>query len=114
MAGSVCPYCHRDKSADVAWTTASYVAVAVAALGYFVGGFLGAVVGFVVGWAAWSAISRRGKAKQPAAPRSPQPSQPAADDSVATKLAQLKQMHEQGLLTAEEYATKKADLLSRI
>ena len=63
MAGSVCPYCNKDKSADVAWTVNSYVAVIVAVIGYFAAGFLGAIGGFVAGWAAASAFNRGRKPK---------------------------------------------------
>jgi len=33
---------------------------------------------------------------------------------VAEKLTQLKQLHEQGLLTSEEFARKKAEILERL
>lgn len=117
MAGNVCPWCHQDKSADKSWTIASFVAVGAAVAGYFVAGFGGAVVGFVAGWAGYVFLSRGRQSKSPAIPTAPPASQlepPSADQSVATKLAQLKQMHEQGLITAEEFAKKKADILSRI
>lgn len=114
MAGNVCPWCLQDKSADKSWTTASYVAVGAAVAGYFLAGVGGAIAGFVAGFAGYLALSRTRKAKPPPAPDSSQPTPGSADKSVADKLAHLKQMHDQGLITAEEFANKKADLLSRM
>ncbi len=37
-----------------------------------------------------------------------------ADSTVAEKLAQLKQLHEQGLLTDDEFSSKKGDILAKL
>lgn len=39
---------------------------------------------------------------------------PKAKDSDQEKLAQLKKMSEQGLITAEEYPDKKAEILEKL
>ena len=43
----------------------------------------------------------------------PTKSKPTPPDPIASKLAKLKQLHDQGLLTSEEYARKKADILAK-
>lgn len=49
--------------------------------------------------------------QQPQQPQQPQPSGP--DDSLADQLRKLSDLHDEGILTDEEYETKKAELLAR-
>jgi hypothetical protein len=116
-AGQVCPFCGHDKSDDKrsAWTQfiSGLVGLAIgfmtfdnvlfALLCFFPGYFAGAVYG----------LFASGKKKPPQAPVAPPTPRAATNDTVENKLAQLKKMHEQGLLTAEEYAAKKADVLAK-
>lgn len=42
------------------------------------------------------------------------PDEPGGDDDVAARLAQLRQLRENGLITSEDYDNKKAEILSRL
>lgn len=53
----------------------------------------------------------RGRDSTTGAP--PAQADPASKD-VASRLTQLKQLHEQGLLTAEEFAQKKSEILKQV
>ena len=70
-------------------------------------------VGYIVG-ALFGGIFAYSKKSPPKVAASPRPAQLPTTDSVAEKLTQLKQLHDQGLLTAEEYARKKSDILARL
>jgi hypothetical protein len=52
-------------------------------------------------------------ARQQPAP-APASAAPAAHPGVPQQIAQLAELHKQGILTDDEFATKKADLLSRM
>lgn len=113
MAGKVCPWCGHSKAADASWTMASYVAVGAAVVGYFIAGFAGALGGFAAGWAGYMLLPRLKGRISPSNPAQASPPS-LSSEPVADKLAQLKQLHDQGLISADEFATKKAELLSRI
>jgi hypothetical protein len=49
--------------------------------------------------------------QQPAAPAAPAPAAPAGEGSMIEQLKQLGELHEQGILTDEEFAGQKAKLL---
>jgi len=122
IAGSVCPFCGRDKSDDKSYEWSKFVGGVfglVVGLTYY-GGLVGFAGGALAGYFAGAVLGMilRARAAKPArVQRPPEPAKtPAAapaDASVAGKLAQLKQMHGEGLLTDDEYAAKKADVLAR-
>ena len=112
--GTVCPYCQRDKSKDQAYTVVAFIfGIIGGAIGYFIFGFWGVVGGFFLGCIIAAAVTLGGGTKPPEVQVVPPPQSPQADDSIATKLAQLKQLRDQGLLTAEEFASKKAEILAK-
>jgi hypothetical protein len=112
--GRVCPYCQRDKSQDQAFTVVAFILGLIGgAVGYFIFGFWGALGGFFLGVIVAAVVTLGGGTKPPEVQVVSQSSPPQIDDSVAIKLAQLKQLHDQGLLTAEEFARKKADILAK-
>jgi hypothetical protein len=114
--GSVCPYCHRDKSDDKAFMLYAIVLVPVGCIiGALAFGIWGGLIGILAGiFAAGFFSSRKGDAQPPAAKVVAAPTVSESDNSVERKLAQLKKLHEQGLLTAEEFASKKADILAKL
>lgn len=119
FSGAVCPYCHRDKSQDqAAQTLVLGVAAVVGAIGWFVFGFLGGMACFMVAGVVAALFTVGMKPKTNTRPpevrvvSTPEVAQP--DGSLAQKLIQLKQLHDQGLLTEQEFATKKAEILARL
>lgn len=122
--GDVCPFCGRDKSDDVGAAWGRFIGAALGAVigyvkfGSLVGFAVCAVVGYVAGFI-FGIVASGKKNKKPAnapMPQAPAPgiAQPPAGNSAADKLAQLKQMHDQGLLTDAEYASKKAEILAEL
>lgn len=118
-AGTVCPFCGQDKSDDkrYEWTK-------------FVGGLIGLVIGLTIfdnilvglfcffpGYVIGAVVDIVRSGKKAAAPAKPAAAParelPPQKNDTADKLAQLKAMHEQGLLTDDEYARKKADIIDR-
>ncbi|CTP89973.1 SHOCT domain-containing protein [Xanthomonas graminis] len=111
--GQVCPYCQRDKSKDQSNTVISFILGLIAGtIGYFIFGFWGALSGFFLGSIAAAFTTLGGNTKPPEVQVISKPA-PELTESVAAKLTQLKQLHDQGLLTAEELNSKKADILAK-
>jgi hypothetical protein len=113
FGGSVCPYCQRDKSQDQNYTIVAFIFGTVGgAIGYFAFDFWGAICGFFIGCIAAAALTLSGKTDPPkvqVADSKPVP----ADSPISDKLAQLKRLHEDGLLTDEEFSAKKSDILAK-
>lgn len=114
FGGNVCPYCQRDKSQDQGYTVLAFIlGIIGGAIGYFIFGFWGALGGFFLGCIVAAAMTLNGQTKPPEVQVVTAP--PAQGDStVAEKLAQLKQLHEQGLLTDDEFTSKKSDILAKL
>lgn len=114
--GDVCPYCQRDKSKDQNYTILSVVFGLVGGvIGYFIFGFWGVIGGLVAGCIAAIIIAyENGNTKPPEVRVTPQTEPSQIDQSVEAKLTQIKKLHEQGLLTSEEFANKKAEILARL
>jgi hypothetical protein len=55
--------------------------------------------------------ARDAEAQQQAAPPGPPPAAEPAEPDLNTQLTQLAQLHDQGILTDEEFSAKKAQLL---
>ena len=114
FAGTVCPYCQRDKSKDQAYTVVAVIFGLIGgAIGYFIFGLWGALGGFFLGCIVAAFVTLNGGTKPPEVQVVPPAASVQPDDSAASKLTQLKQLHDQGLLTAEEFASKKADILAK-
>lgn len=115
FGGSVCPYCQRDKSKDQARSVMSFIfSIVGAVIGYWIFGFWGVIGGFVIGCFTGLFVFDGGDAKPPEVRVAPQTELPQIDQSVEAKLIQLKKLHDQGLLTLEEFANKKAEILARL
>lgn len=118
VVGSVCPFRGRDKSDDKRF---EWVKLIGGIIGLAIGfsafdSFLASVVcffpGYVVGAILGTVLTRT---RKPSAPKPvSRPVHPQSNDLATDKLMQLKRMHEQGLLTAEEFAKKKAEILDKL
>jgi hypothetical protein len=64
-------------------------------------GIVGAAVGFLVAWLR-------------ARPKTPAVAAPAPPAGAASRLAELKALHEQGLLSDAEYESKRADVVKSL
>lgn len=118
FAGTICPYCKRDKSGD---QQTQIIAVILAALGGYVGysvSVSGAVVGFLIGASLGTIIGMIAQRmhKQPEPPEvrivdSPasKPAQPTSDE--AARLAKIGDLRARGLITESEYQMKRDALL---
>lgn len=118
VAGSVCPYCGSDKSDDKRYEWFKYIGGIIglfigfstfdsfiaSVICFFPGYILGAIIGFII-----SSMKTRTETRT-----FTQFTPPKAKDSAQEKLAQLKKMNDQGLITAEEYANKKAEILDKL
>jgi Short C-terminal domain len=112
--GTVCPYCQRDKSKDQAYTLVAFIfGIIGGTIGYLMFGVWGAISGFILGCIVAAAATLGGGTKPPEV-QVVLPSQvPLTDEKVTAKLTQLRQLYDQGLLTAEEFANKKADIMAK-
>lgn len=114
FGGSVCPYCQRDKSQDQNYTVLAFIlGIIGGAIGYFIFGFWGAPGGFLLGCIVAAAMISNGQTKPPEVQVVTAPLT-QSDSTVAEKLTQLKQLHEQGLLTDDEFTSKKSDILDKL
>lgn len=112
FSGSVCPYCQRDKSKDQAYMVAAVIFGATAgAIGYYIFGVWGALCGFIIGCIA-AAFMTLGSDSKP--PQIEVVNTSPTDDSIAIKLTQLKDLHYKGLITDEEFASKKTEILNKL
>ncbi|WON84437.1 MULTISPECIES: SHOCT domain-containing protein [Chromobacterium] len=83
-------------------------------VGYIIFGFWGAVGGALVGCILAAATTLKGGSAPPVVSIAPPTGAQQGSDALGSKLAQLKQIHEQGLITDEEYAEKKQSILSKL
>ncbi len=114
FTGSVCPYCQRDKSKDQMYTVVSFIFGSIAAfIGYKFFGFWGAVGGCIGGCFVAAIMTLRDKSRPPQVQIVDLPTSSIKEGSVTDKLAQLKDLHSKGLLTDEEFSSKKAEILNK-
>jgi glutaredoxin len=114
FGGSVCPYCQRDKSKDKAYTVAAFVFGSVAGfIGYYIFGFWGAVFGFIVGCVAAAIITNSVDSKPPQVEVVNMQTVAKADESIADQLSRLKNLHNKGLLSDDEFSYKKSEILKK-
>lgn len=108
FAGSVCPYCQRDKTKDQAYTV---LAIALGGAGAWLGGsvwgFWGGVSGVVLGAVIAAVVTGAGKKTAP-----PQVEPVSAD--VETRLRRLDDLRAKGLVTDDEHAAKRREILSGV
>lgn len=114
FGGSVCPYCHRDKSQDQRYTVAAIVIGGAGAyIGWRVGGFWWAVGGFMLGGLA--AALATGVGRQTKAPEVRVVEQAGAvPDDVAARLRKLQDLQAQGLISADEAAERRRQVLGEV
>lgn len=113
FAGTVCPYCHRDKSQDQRYTLLAVVLGGAGAyIGWEVGGFWGAVAGFVGGALVAAIAMNVGKAPKP--PEVQVVATAAGGDDLAERLRRLKDLQAQGLISEEEAADRRRQITAEI
>lgn len=114
--GTVCPYCHRDKSRDQTIRFLGIVCAAVfGALGGWIAGvaaaFWGAIGGLFLGSLAATFMF------PVAGPPVVQTAKPLQIDqavlNIAIRLSELKRLRAEGLLTEADYFAKKAEVLAQ-
>jgi glutaredoxin len=120
FGGNVCPYCQRAKAGD---QQLQIVAIAVAlvagALGSALYGVTGGIVGLLLGALVGGVIAGflgPSRSKPPQVRISdPQSGAPDAGSSTLTaKLQELDELKNKGLISDEEYTTKRQQLLARL
>ena len=117
--GKVCPYCHRDKSADVAAQGAGVIAMMIGgAIGYAIGGFGGMLIGgFALGIIA-AIITQKppevriAKDRLPASPNASSSTHTAAEPM--TRLARLEALRASGVITEAEYVEQRAAIIKSL
>ncbi|MGW8135935.1 SHOCT domain-containing protein [Sphingomonas zeae] len=124
FGGQVCLYCHREKSSDQAITVFGTIGVLFGGfIGNLVGGFGGMLVGaFGLGFIALVFISVTGSKKGHSAKRPPriqlEPTPKAKSESsnpdAAIRLAKLKQLMGDGLITDEEYQRQRSKIVDSL
>lgn len=112
---NVCPNCNPDLSRKPDPYSPIGIGVGIIAgfFGYFMYGIWGAVVGFFLCGGAANFIFRGKAIASPGIPELPSAS-PITGETVAGKLDLLKCLHEQGLVTDDEYAKKRGEILEKI
>lgn len=112
---TVCSSCNTDlpRRPDPYSPVGIGVGIIAGFFGYFMYGVWGAVVGFFLCGAAANYIFRGKAISSHELPVSPSAS-PIHDETVAGRLNLLKTLHDQGLVTDEEYANRKREILAKI
>lgn len=107
--GEVCPFCQRDKSADKKYSLWCYVCCPIGGwLGYMIIGGWGILIGLFAGCIAAVYLSGAPKKSTP-----PEVSI-APPASLESRLRHLKDLHQKGLLTEEDYQIRKSDILKEV
>lgn len=117
FAGAVCPYCHRDKSRDQRYTLVAVVLGSAGAFaGWHIGGFWGAVAGFVAGGLVAAIATGMGKPNDqaPQVKLAAHSGHSAATGSVDERLRKLQPLVNQGLISAEEAADRRQQILAEL
>ncbi|WP_167772702.1 SHOCT domain-containing protein [Ramlibacter henchirensis] len=121
MAAKVCPYCHRDTTeSGQAHGSMMLGAIIGGVIGYFVNGIWGMFIGIIVGGTALGIGPILKASKSPAPPASVsvdrianEPPPASRQLSLAQRLTSLDEVRAKGLITDEEFAKKKADILKK-
>lgn len=130
FGGQVCPYCQRDKSSDQGLTVVGTIAVLFGGfIGNLVGGFGGMIVGaFGLGMVAVVMMGVAGAKKGHSAKKPPlvrlestPPPTPApkakpdtANPDAAVRLAKLKQLMSDGLISNDEYRQQRSKIIDSL
>lgn len=117
FAGAVCPYCHRDKSRDQRYTVlAAVIGTVGAVIGWKIGGFWGAVGGFLGGAVLAAIATGMGKPNMqaPEVQLAAQGVQSGVVGAVDERLRKLQQLQDQGLISVDEAAAKRQQILSEV
>lgn len=128
FGGQVCPYCQRDKSSDQGLTVVGTIAVLFGGfVGNLVGGFGGMLVGaFGLGMVAVVMMGIAGAKKghsakkpplvrlEPTPPPAPKARPDIANPDAAVRLAKLKQLMDDGLISNEEYQQQRSKVINSL
>lgn len=135
VIGKVCPHCLRDKTTDAADDSRAFlfgagfallgvllgVALPSTFLGKLLGAFLGVFVGLIVGMAlAWISSKPSPPSLPPevrVTPQSSRGSLEAVQSSIGTageRLEQLRSLRDKELISEEEYAAQRQEILKSI
>lgn len=126
FSGKVCPYCHRDKSADQqVHAVVIGITVVCMGLGYLFGGFLGMLIGGGIGVviAVGVTVSSSGKAEAASQPQQVRLAPESTASPVAPhqqpkttqqRLAELEMLRKEGLITEDEFAAKRQAVLDSL
>lgn len=130
FGGQVCPYCQRDKSSDQGLTVVGTIAVLLGGfVGNLVGGFGGMLVGaFGLGVVAVVITGIVGAKKGHSAKKAPlvrlEPTPPpapapkarsdTANPDAAVRLAKLKQLMDDGLISNDEYQQQRSKIIDSL
>ena len=126
FAGAVCPYCHRDKSKDQAYTVTAFILGSVFGfLGYKIFGWGGAIGGFIIGCIVAVIATGVGVNKKPPEvivvnekqqemQMIRETRQPEYEGIEKTRLRKLKELFDGGLIGEDEYKKKKNEILEKI
>lgn len=115
--GTVCPYCHRDKSKDQQYTVWAFIfGLGLGWLGYKLLGVWGAIGGFIVGCIAAYAMSGAGSSTKPPEVRVAEnkPLPPPVPTTSEARLTNLKGLLEKGLIDDAEYKARKKVILDEL
>lgn len=133
LIGKVCPHCQRDKTADAEEQGRIYLLVlAGAAIGLVLGfalsdglvaqvagGFVGTLLGGLVAMLVSFATGKPLRESQPpevrfASRSTPDDGPSRQEPDVGTRLSNLEVLRHKGLITAEEYASKRSEILRSV
>lgn len=131
ITAKVCPYCHRDTKASSEAQGAMYaLAIVGAIVGYFINGWLGAFIGgVIVGGIGGGIVFVKAQSKAGNDParvkvvahkndsekmRSNSSLSPKPPQTHAERLVTLTNLKNQGLITEEEFKTRREKILSEI
>lgn len=116
FAGTICPYCHRDKSNDQAATVLAFIfGFALAFLGGNLIGVWGAIGGGIVGIILGSAIGHTATTRKPPEVQVTNVGTTTKDEITNEKrLANLKALYNKGWINESDYNKKKKEIIDKL
>ncbi len=128
FGGQVCPHCQRDKSSDQGLTVVGTIAVLFGGfVGNLVGGFGGMLVGaFGLGMVAVVMMGVAGAKKghsarkpplvrlEPTPAPAPKARTDIANPDAAVRLAKLRQLMDDGLISNDEYQQQRSKVINSL
>lgn len=132
FSGEVCPHCLRDKSGDQTATVAGFAGLIIGGgIGGLIFGFEGALIGGILLAVVFMAMVMSGTESKPPTVRTerqsvPKSTRPQAASEVAlsegrddmkstrSRLSELREMLNDGLITKDEFEKKRSDIIERL